>query len=56
MSYFPYDGQNGSRYGKCYEKDHEFEYNVLLICGCLNLVKSEVNLITNSKLTRCYSI
>ena len=39
MSYFPYEGQNGTLSNKRNGKDNKFEYNSLIICRYLNLVK-----------------
>ena len=40
-SYFPYDGQNGSLFSKSNGRDTTFEYNFLIICRYLNLVKNQ---------------
>ena len=41
-SYFHYGGQKGTRCRKNNGKDSEFEYNFLIICRHLNLVKKSV--------------
>ena len=38
-SYFPFDRQNGTQFSKSNRKGKEFEYNFLIICRYLNLVK-----------------
>jgi hypothetical protein len=51
-SYFPYDQQNGNRSSKSNGNDNEFDYNILIICRYLNLVKkSEDSFKTNRKFT-----
>ena len=42
MSYFPYEGQNGTLSNKRNGKDNKFEYNSLIICRYLNLVKKKL--------------
>ena len=40
-SYLPYDRENGNLSSKRNGKDNEFEYNFLIICRYLNLVKNQ---------------
>ena len=44
MSYFLYDGQNGTLSRMTNEQDNEFENNFLIICRYLNLVKKEIRI------------
>jgi hypothetical protein len=43
MSYFPYNKQIGTCSSKSNEKDTEFQYNFIIICRYLNLLKNQDN-------------
>ncbi len=55
MNYLPYNGQNGTCSSKSNRKD--FEYNFLIICRYLKLVKKcKDNLRANIEITGCSNI
>ena len=57
MSYFPYNKKTATQSIKSYGNDNEFEYNFLISCRYLYIVKkSEDNFIANRKFTRLYNI
>ena len=51
-SYLHYYGQNGTRFGKSNEQDKNFEYNALITCRYLILVKNQkIIVFVNRKFT-----
>ena len=54
---YPYDGQNGTQSSKSNGKDNKSEYNFIMSCRYLNIVKkSEENFLVSRKFTSRYNI
>ena len=54
LTYFPCDGQNGTRFSKSNEKDNQFEHNLLKICRYLTLQIPVVIFLIIKYLNICY--